>query len=92
VPADALRTYVGQYNSRDGVVIVEFANGHLTLQMPGQAAFPLFAETPTRFFLKVSDVEIGFTRTGAGKVTQAMIYQDGAETKAPRADASVSKP
>jgi len=91
VPADALRTYVGQYNSRDGVVIVEFANGHLTLQMPGQAAFPLFAETPTRFFLKVSDVEIGFTRTGAGKVTQAMIYQDGAETRAPRADASVSK-
>ncbi|HXT76366.1 MAG TPA: alpha/beta fold hydrolase [Candidatus Eisenbacteria bacterium] len=91
VPADALRTYVGQYNSRDGAVIVGFANGHLTLQMPGQAAFPLFAETPTRFFLKVSEVEIGFTKTVSGKVTQAILYQDGGERKVPRNDAPAPK-
>jgi pimeloyl-ACP methyl ester carboxylesterase len=91
VPAETLRAYVGQYHSPDGVVMVGFENGHLTLQMPGQAAFPLYAETASKFFLKVSDVEIGFTRTGGGKVTQATIYQDGAEIKAPRADASVSK-
>jgi pimeloyl-ACP methyl ester carboxylesterase len=91
VPADALRRYVGQYNSRDGAVIVGFANGHLTLQMPGQAAFPLFAETPTRFFLKVSEVEIGFTKTASGKVTQAILYQDGGERKVPRNDAPAPK-
>lgn len=91
VPADALRTYVGQYNSRDGAVIVGFANGHLTLQLPGQAAFPLFAETPTRFFLKVSEVEIGFTKTASGKVTQAILYQDGGERKVPRNDAPAPK-
>ena len=86
-----LRTYVGQYDSRDGAVIVAFTDGHLTLQMPGQAAFPLFAQTPTKFFLKVSEVEIGFTKTASGKVTQATLYQDEAETKASRADGSVSK-
>jgi pimeloyl-ACP methyl ester carboxylesterase len=91
VPADALRAYVGQYNSRDGAVMVGFANGHLTLRMPGQAAFPLFAETPTRFFLKVSEVEIGFTKTASGKVTQAILYQDGGELKAPRNDAPTPK-
>ena len=91
VPVDVLRTYVGQYDSRDGAVVVGFANGHLTLQMPGQAAFPLFAETPTRFFLKVSDVEIGFTKTASGKVTQAILYQDGGELKAPRNDAPAPK-
>ena len=91
VPAEMLRTYVGRYDSRDGAVIVAFTDGHLTLQMPGQAAFPLFAQTPTKFFLKVSEVEIGFTKTASGKVTQATLYQDGAETKASRADGSVSK-
>jgi hypothetical protein len=91
MPADALRAYVGQYNSSDGIVMVGMDGGHLTLQLPGQSAFPLYAESPSRFFLKVSDMEIGFTMTAAGKVTQATIYQDGTELKAPRADPAAAK-
>jgi 3-oxoadipate enol-lactonase len=88
VPEETLRAYVGQYKSPDGAVTIGLDSGHLTLQMPSQAVFPLFAESPTRFFLKVLELEIAFTRTAAGKVTQAVIYQDGGELKALRNDSS----
>lgn len=91
VPAETLRAYVGQYNSPDGLVTIGLDSGHLTLQMPSQAAFPLFAESPTKFFLKVLDLEIAFTRTPAGKVSQAVIYQDGGELKAVRNDSSTKR-
>src|SRR5262249_16739575 len=87
---DALRAYVGEYNAPDGVVTVGLDAGHLTLQMPGQPAFPLYPESATTFFLKVSDIEVGFTKTTAGKITQATIYQDGAQVPASRA-ASATK-
>ena len=82
---------VREYKSPDGMVTVGLDDGHLTLRMPGQVAFALFAESPSRFFLKVSEIEIAFSKTAAGKVTQATIYQDGAELKAPRADATPAK-
>jgi 3-oxoadipate enol-lactonase len=91
VPVDTLRAYVGEYKSPDGIVSVRLDQDHLTLQMPSQAAFPLYAESATKFFLRVSDIEIGFTKTPAGKVTHATIYQDGAELKARRTDSSASQ-
>lgn len=84
VPTEVLHSYTGMYNGGDGVVTIGMEAGHLTLQAPGQAAFPLFAESPSKFFLKVSEVEIEFIKNAAGKVTQAIIYQDGAAVKAPR--------
>jgi 3-oxoadipate enol-lactonase len=92
VPADTLRAYVGEYRSSEGIVTVAFDNDHLTLQMPGQAAaFRLYAESSTKFFLRVADLGIGFTKTSGGKVTQATIFEDDAELKAPRVDAPISK-
>jgi pimeloyl-ACP methyl ester carboxylesterase len=91
VPGETLRAYTGQYNSDDGVVTVRAEGGQLTMQMPGQAAFPLYAESQSKFFLKVSEIEIEFTKNNAGKVTQAVIYQDGAASKAPRADSSAAR-
>ncbi len=84
VPAETLHAYTGQYNAADGVVTIGMEGGHLTMQLPGQAAFPLYAESSSKFFLKVSEVEIEFTKNAAGKVTQAIIYQDSAASKAPR--------
>jgi 3-oxoadipate enol-lactonase len=91
VPPETLRAYAGQYNSTDGLVTIALDGGHLTMQMPGQSAFPLYAESASKFFLKVSEVEIEFTKNAAGKVTQAVVYQDGAATKAPRTDSSAAK-
>jgi 3-oxoadipate enol-lactonase len=84
VPAETLRAYAGRYNSADGVVTIGIESGQLTAQLPGQSAFPLFPASQSKFFLKVSEVEIEFTKNAGGKVTQAIIYQDGAASKAPR--------
>jgi len=84
VPAETLHAYTGLYNAADGVVTIGMEGSHLTMQAPGQAAFPLYAESSSKFFLKVSEVEIEFTKDSTGKVKQALIYQDGATVKAPR--------
>ena len=84
LPAEALRAYTGLYDAGEGVMTIGMEGGHLTMQTPGQAPFPLYAESATRFFLKVSEVEVEFTKDPTGKVKQALIYQDGATIKAPR--------
>jgi 3-oxoadipate enol-lactonase len=84
VPIDLLRAYAGLYNAGRWVVTIGLEGSHLTMQIPGQAVFPLFAESQAKFFLKVADVEIEFGRDAKGKVSRAVIYQDGETIKAPR--------
>jgi 3-oxoadipate enol-lactonase len=84
VPADVLQSYVGTYTSRNRGLTVTFDNGHLIAQAPGQANAPLYAESQTKFFFRTSDVEVEFTKDPKGKVTRAVIYQDGEVIKASR--------
>jgi 3-oxoadipate enol-lactonase len=84
VPLDILQTYAGSYNSAHGLVTIGLEGSHLTMQIAGQPVFPLFAESPSKFFLKTADVEIEFKKNPAGKVHRADIYQDGETLKAPR--------
>jgi 3-oxoadipate enol-lactonase len=84
VPVDVLQSYVGTYASRDRGLTVKLDNGHLTAQAPGQASAQLFAESQTKFYFRISDVEVEFTKDPAGKVTRAVIYQDGEVIKAAR--------
>jgi 3-oxoadipate enol-lactonase len=84
VPVDVLQSYVGNYTLRDRGLTVTLDNGHLIAQAPGQANAQLFAESQTKFFFRVSDVEVEFTKDPTGKVTRAVIYQDGEVIKAAR--------
>jgi 3-oxoadipate enol-lactonase len=84
VPVDVLQSYVGNYTLRDRGLTVTLDNGHLIAQAPGQANAQLFAESQTKFFFRVSDVEVEFTKDPTGKVTRALIYQDGEVIKAAR--------
>jgi 3-oxoadipate enol-lactonase len=84
VPVDVLQSYVGTYTSRDRGLTVTLDNGHLIAQAPGQANAPLFAESLTKFFFRTSDVEVEFTKDASGRVTRAVIYQDGEVIKAAR--------
>jgi 3-oxoadipate enol-lactonase len=84
VPVDVLQSYVGTYAFRDRGLTVTLDNDHLIGQAPGQANAPLFAESPTKFFFRTSDVEVEFTKDSAGKVNRAVIYQDGEVIKAVR--------
>ena len=71
-----LATYVGNYELAPGFVLaVTLEDGHLMTQATGQSKFPIFAESPTRFFPKVVDAEIEFTRDQGGKVTGLILYQ-----------------
>ena len=84
VPLDVLHAYTGLYKAGQAIVTIEQEGGHLTMQLPGQAVFPLFAESQTKFFLKVADIQIEFAKDSAGKINRAVIYQDGEAIKAPR--------
>lgn len=84
VPLDVLHAYVGLYNAGHWIVTIGLEGGHLTMQVPGQAVFPLFSESQTKFFLKVADIQIEFAKDSAGKINRAVIYQDGEAIKAHR--------
>jgi hypothetical protein len=73
-----LGAYPGTYEVQPGFAIVITLEGdQLMLQATGQPKFPLFAETPTRFFLKVVDAQVDFMRDGPGTVTRLMLHQGG---------------
>ena len=84
LPPDALQAFTGPYESKDGTVTVGVESEHLTLKLPGQPAFPLYAESPSKFFLRVAEIDIEFSRDSAGKAKQVTIFQDGGTTTALR--------
>jgi len=64
----------------------------LTTQLTGQPQLPMFAETETKFFLKVVDAQVEFFTDATGAVTHAVMYQNGRERKVPRTSDSVAPP
>jgi CubicO group peptidase (beta-lactamase class C family) len=82
---DALGKYVGVYMVRPGVELtITFDGKQLMTQLTGQPAFPLFAESPTRFFLKAVDATIDFTIDAGGAVSAATLLQGASKVVAPR--------
>ncbi|HEX2532458.1 MAG TPA: serine hydrolase [Chitinophagaceae bacterium] len=80
-----LQQYTGSYELRPDMVLKVFLqDGKLMTQATNQAAFEIFAESPTRFFVKAFDAQIEFVKDNQGKVTGAILYQGGREVKAPR--------
>ena len=85
MPPEILQQYVGTYELKPGVVVTMTLEGdQLMTQITGQPKFPLFAETETRFFLKVVDAQVEFVKNAQGAVTHLVIHQGGADTKALR--------
>jgi len=83
VPEETLRQYVGQYNA-GAVVTIGLESGHLTLQTPGRPRFPLFAESPTKFFLRVTYLDAEFVKDAGGKVAQMVVNLNGRTIKCQR--------
>jgi CubicO group peptidase (beta-lactamase class C family) len=80
VPVATLERYVGRYELAPGFVIeVTLEDGALHAQATGQPRFRLYAASPTRFFLRVVEAEVGFTEDAAGAVTGLVLYQGGRE-------------
>ena len=93
LPAATLSKYVGTYELAPGVnMMIRLAGDRLTTQLTGQQQFPIFAESETKFFLKVVDAQVEFFTDASGAVTHAVMYQNGRERKVPRTSATVAEP
>jgi pimeloyl-ACP methyl ester carboxylesterase len=84
VPSDTLRRYVGHYKAGQAVVEVSLDGDQLRFQTPGRPRFPLFADSPSRFFLRVAYVEVEFVSDSNGNVTEMVINQSGTIIRCPR--------
>jgi hypothetical protein len=80
-----LAKYVGTYKLTPELdLMITLEGDQLFTQASGQAKFPLFAETETRFFLKVIEVETEFIKDDKGVVTHLIHRQGSSVIKAPR--------
>ncbi len=78
LPPPVLKSYVGTYQLAPNVNLDIMLEGdHLETQLTGQPKFPIFAQTPTLFFLKVVDAQLEFGKDASGKVTQVTLHQNG---------------
>ena len=78
VDAAVLVTYVGEYELAPKFIITVTMEGDkLMTQATGQGKNEVFAESPTRFFLKLVDAQLEFFKGDDGKVTHLILYQGG---------------
>jgi hypothetical protein len=92
VPVGTLSKYVGTYEIAPGVnMMIRLVGDHLTTQLTGQQQLAIFAESETKFFLKVVDAQVEFFTDPGGAVTHAVMFQNGRERKVPRTSATVAE-
>ncbi len=85
LPVETLKKYVGVYEVMPSAnMSITLEGDQLMSQPPGQGKVPLFAETETDFFVRVSEGQLKFITDTKGKVTHAILYQSGTEIKAPK--------
>lgn len=85
VAPDQLAQYEGVYELAPTFAItMRVRDGKLMTQATGQQEFELFPEAKDRFFLKVVDAQVEFTRDPSGKVTGIILHQGGRSTPAPK--------
>jgi CubicO group peptidase (beta-lactamase class C family) len=73
-----LDAYVGEYELQPGFTITIRRDGEKLLgQATGQSEFQLFAESPSKFYLKVVDAKVEFVKDADGKVSHLVLYQNG---------------
>jgi hypothetical protein len=78
LPVATLSQYVGTYELQPGVnMMIRLDGDHLTTQLTGQQQFRIFAESETKFFLKVVEAQVEFVKDASGAVTHAVMHQNG---------------
>lgn len=78
VDTAVLESYVGTYELAPSFAItISRENEKLFAQATGQDRFQLFAESKTKFYLKVVDAQVSFVPNSTGKIEQLMLHQNG---------------
>ena len=82
MPKEILAKYVGTYElTPDFSIVITLEGDQLMSQATHQPKIPLYAESPTKFFPKVVDAEIEFSKDAQGNVNSLTLYQGGREMK-----------
>jgi CubicO group peptidase (beta-lactamase class C family) len=78
VAESVLRSYVGEYQiSPQLSITITLEEGRLQAQPTGQSKATLFAEAQDKFFLRVTNAQVTFTRAPAGEVAGLILHQGG---------------
>ena len=84
---EILGRYIGVYAVAPNFdITITFENGKLMSQATGQEKFEIFAESQTKFFLKVVDAQIEFIESDTGNFESFILYQGGQEITGKRKD------
>ncbi len=84
---DTLKKYEGTYELQPGFDIVITSEGNqLFAQATGQPQFELFAESETKFFLKVVAAQVVFSTDDMGVAESLTLYQGGQEMPGKKKD------
>lgn len=82
---EVLKRYEGRYQLTPGMIFdVKLEGKQLTVMLTGQPRFPVFAESETKFFLKVVDAQITFNVDDSGRATSLTLHQSGMNQTATR--------
>jgi D-alanyl-D-alanine-carboxypeptidase/D-alanyl-D-alanine-endopeptidase len=85
VDPTVLERYAGRYQLAPTFIITITREGNrLFAQATAQPKFELFAETERDFFLKAVDAQITFVPDLTGRVTKAILHQNGMDQEATR--------
>ena len=85
LPEEILKRYVGKYEVVPGFELnFTLEDGKLMTQATGQPKFEIFAESVTKFFLKVTVASVEFLLDESGKVNALILRQSGQEIRAPK--------
>lgn len=80
-----LEKYVGEYEIEPGFSLAFTREGNrLFTQATGQGKFEVFAESNTKFFLRVVDAQVEFVADEDGKVNLMILYQGGQKIEGKR--------
>lgn len=80
-----LKQYVGEYELQPGFsLVMTLENDKLFTQATGQQKFQLYAESETKFFLKVVEAKVEFVKDATGKFNSCFLYQNGLKMPAKR--------
>jgi hypothetical protein len=84
VSQSTLQSYVGRYQlAPDMVMNITRQGNQLLVQLTGQSSIPIFAESDSKFYIKVVNAQLEFVKEN-GRVRKVILYQDGAANVAPR--------
>ncbi len=85
--------YVGRYQLAPAIFFVVTRDGsRFMVQLTGQAAYEVYAETERDFFYKVVDAQLTFETDAQGKALAVVLHQNGIDQRAPRIEGDAVVP